>query len=74
MNKVTFDYSKLEGKIREVCKTQMRFAEMLGCSNNTMSSKINNGSDFTQNEIIKSAEILGLKKSDIPVYFFTEQV
>ena len=37
-----FDYSKLKGRIREVCGTYSVFAEKLGCSLNTLSSKLNN--------------------------------
>ena len=73
-NRKNFDYSKLKGRIREVFGSDMAFAKALGCSNNTMSAKTNNESDFTQSEIIKSVILLNLTYADIPQYFFTLQV
>ncbi len=69
-----FDYSKLRGRIREVCKTDSNFAALLGRSNNSLSAKLNHISDFTQSEIAKSVTILKLKNEDIPTYFFTRKV
>ncbi len=69
-----FDYNKLKGRIKEKCGTNSKFAELLGCSNNTMSAKINHLSEFTQGEIVKSINILELKREDIPSYFFTSTV
>lgn len=74
MNNPAFDYSKLKGRIKEKCGTCFNFAKSLGCSSNTLSAKINNASDFSQTEIIKSVDILGLKKEDISTYFFTPKV
>lgn len=74
MNNPAFDYSKLKGRIKEKCGTCFNFAKSLGCSSNTLSAKINNASDFSQIEIIKSVDILGLKKEDISTYFFTPKV
>ena len=74
MNNQAFDYSKLKGRIKEKCGTCFNFAKSLGCSSNTLSAKINNASDFSQTEIIKSVDILGLKKEDISTYFFTPKV
>lgn len=71
---MTFDYSKLKGKIKEKCGTCSNFAKSLGCSANTLSAKINNSSDFSQTEIIKSIDILKLKREDISIYFFTPKV
>lgn len=73
-NSIVFDYSKLRGKIKEKCGTCFNFANRLGCSNNTLSAKINNINDFTQKEIIKSVDILDLNREDIPTYFFTPEV
>lgn len=69
-----FDYSKLKGRIKEKCGTNSKFAELLGCSNTTMSAKINNISEFSQGEIVKSINILDLENKDIPCYFFTPKV
>lgn len=73
-NETAFNYSKLKGRIKEKCGTCFNFAKQLGCSNNTLSAKINNASDFSQTEIIKSVDILDLKVEDISTYFFTLKV
>jgi hypothetical protein len=71
---LTFDYSKLRGKIREKFGVQAGFAEAMGKSCATISGKLNNDVDFTQSEIIKAVNVLGLKGDDIPTYFFTPLV
>lgn len=65
-----FDYSKLKGRIREICGTNTVFAKELGCSLNTLSAKLNNKNEFTQSDIVKSADILNIGANEIPDYFF----
>lgn len=65
-----FDYSKLKGRIREICGTNTIFAKKLGCSLNTLSAKLNNKNEFTQSDIIKSIRILNIKVDEISEYFF----
>lgn len=74
MEKATFDYSKLRGKIREVFKTQEAFACALGISAASMSAKLNNAVMFTPNEMVLACVVLGLSVGDIPEYFFAQQV
>ena len=69
-----FDYSKLKGKIREVCGTNTVFAQKLGCSLNTLSLKLNNKYEFTQGDIIRSTKILNIAVDDIADYFFAQVV
>lgn len=69
-----FDYSKLKGRIREICGTNSEFAKKLGCSINTLSAKLNNKNEFTQGDIMKSADILYIESNEIPDYFFTVAV
>lgn len=68
-----FDYSKLRGKIREF-GTQEAFANAIGISTVTLSEKLNNKSQFTQNEINKTVDILKIEPEEIPIYFFTPKV
>ena len=68
---MSFSYDKLRGKIKEVCGTNSRFADLMSISDATLSAKLNHKSEFTQPEIFKAVEILCLKRSDIPLYFFT---
>lgn len=68
-----FDYSKLRGKIREVCGSEKNFATCLGISQQSVSSKLNNKSSWNADEIVKTFDLLGLKSSEIPEYFFAEK-
>lgn len=71
---MSFCYNKLRGKIREVCGTNRKFAEMMNLSSATISAKLNNKSEFSQPEIQKAVEVLSLEQSEIPIYFFTPEV
>lgn len=68
-----FDYSKLRGKIREF-GTQEAFANAIGISTVTLSERLNNKSQFTQNEINKTVDVLKIEPEEIPIYFFTPKV
>ena len=71
---MTFDYSKLKGKIREICGTQEKFAEALGRTDTTINNKLNNKSLFTQDEILNSVEVLRISPNEIAEYFFNQKV
>ena len=68
-----FDYSKLRGKIREF-GTQEAFANAIGISTVTLSERLNNKSQFTQNEINKTVDVLKIEPEEIPIYFFAPKV
>lgn len=71
---MAFDYSKLRGKIREIFKTQEKFANTMGLSTTSLSAKLNNKVEWKPSEIDKACELLKIDKEDIPVYFFTLEV
>lgn len=71
---MSFEYSKLRGKIREVFNTQEAFAEAMEMSTTSISAKLNNKVEWSQKEIDKAAESLNIPKAEIPVYFFTPKV
>lgn len=71
---MSYDYGKLRGKIKEVCGTQNDFSKKLGIGRVSLSQRLNNQSEFSQNEIFKSCEILNIDKEEIPVYFFNLKV
>lgn len=71
---MSFDYSKLRGKIKEIYGTQDKFAKALGIGRVSLSQRLNNVSEFSQLEISNSCDMLGLNKADIPIYFFSEKV
>ena len=70
---MAFDYSRLRGKIREVCKTEKAFAGLIGISAITLTSKFAGKSDFTQKQIFEAVKVLNLTDEDIPMYFFCKQ-
>lgn len=70
MNILAYNYRKLRGRIKEICGTQDKFAERIGVGRVTLSQRLNNQSEFSQDEIYKSCEVLSIKKEEIPAYFF----
>ncbi len=71
---MSYDYSKLKGRIVEKCGNQANFTSKMGISHTSMNKKLNNKVQFTQEDIEKAVEILGLEKKDISLYFFTLKV
>lgn len=71
---MSFDHSKLRGKIKEKYGTQDDFAAALGIGRVSLSQRLNNILDFTRREIDKSCELLEIPKEEIPIYFFVIKV
>lgn len=67
-----FDYSKLRGKIREVCGSEKEFATALEISDTTLSSIFNNKSEFRQSQIQHACTLLQIPAEEIEQYFFCE--
>ncbi len=74
MPKIQFDYSKLKGRITEKCGTQKAFAELLGITEGTLTSKLLGYTYFTQDEIFRTLEILDIESNKVTLYFFTVRV
>lgn len=74
MGKVTFDYSKLRGRIVEKCGSQKEYAKALGISESSMTSKLRGKTYFSQKEIEMSKHILDIEPGKVSSYFFTERV
>lgn len=70
MEKVVFNYSKLKGRIVEKLGSQKAFADLLGISEGTLTSKLRGYTYFTQSEIRQSIGILGIDPQDVSLYFF----
>lgn len=71
---MSYDYNKLRGKIREVFGTQEEFAKAMNMSNTTLSFRLNNQREWTQQEITKALEVLGVDTKEMAIYFFTIEV
>ena len=71
MKKILFNYSKLRGRITEVCGSQKAFAKALNISDSTLTSKMKNYTYFTQKEILQAIEILRIPNEEVNLYFFT---
>lgn len=71
---MAYDYSKLNGRIVEVCGTQAAFAERMNLSERSVSLKLNNKVPWKQPEMQKAARVLGFPKVEIQTYFFTMKV
>ena len=69
-----FDYSKLLGRIKEFGFTQDKMALEIGVSVSTLSFKLNNKAFFSQKEIRKICDLLGIEIAEIGIYFFTLKV
>lgn len=67
---MAFDYSKLKGRIVEICGTRAVFANRMRKSERTISLKLGGKIPWRQNEIMDAVKILGLDISDIQEYFF----
>ncbi len=68
-----YDYSKLMGKIKEKYKTQAAFAKELGMGESTLNLKLNNKTEWSQNEIIASMSLLGVSNKFLNDYFFSHR-
>lgn len=71
---MSYDYSKLLGRITEKFGTQLNFALAMGLSERSVSLKLNRHVPWKDTEIVKATEVLGIPAKDIPKYFFAEKV
>lgn len=71
---MAFEYSELVKLIKYKFGTQDMFAKALGIGRVSLSQRLNNKLEFTQEEILRSAELLEIPKEKIPNYFFDVKV
>lgn len=69
-----FDYSKLKGRIVEICGNQRNFAKAINRSEWYVSRIMNDASYLDQVEIDTWAKALKIDDSDIASYFFTRKI
>lgn len=68
---MSFDYSKLRGRIIEKFGSQQKFAAKLGLSERSLSLKMMNKTAWKQTEIKLCCELLDIPVKEIHLYFFT---
>lgn len=73
---MNLDFDKLRGRIREKLKNEANFANKIGISQASLSSKFNNRSDFTASEISRACDedVLDIPVEKIGQYFFTKKL
>ena len=74
MNRISFDFSKLRGKIKEKYNTQNNFSNAIGIGRTTLSEKLNSKSCFTNKEIVLICKSLDIPFQEINLYFFNIEV
>lgn len=71
---MSYNYSKLKGRIVEKFGSQQKFAEALGLSERTLSLKMTNKVFWKQSEITEATRLLDIEEVLISDYFFTQNV
>ena len=71
--KVEFDFSLLEGKIKQYYDTQENFAKQVPMSRSALNNKLNNKSDFSPRNIRRFVELLHISDDEIGTVFFKEK-
>ena len=66
-----YNYNKLRGKIREVCGKEGEFADLIGISKVSLSNKLRNKVEWTQDEIYAAVGVLKIDADSVYTYFFT---
>jgi transcriptional regulator with XRE-family HTH domain len=71
---MVFEYSELVKLIRYKYGTQEKFAKALSIGRVSLSKRLNNKLQFSQEEILSAAKLLNISEKEIPRYFFKEKV
>lgn len=69
-----WNYQKLLGRIKEMCGTQESFAEQIGIGRSSLSQRLNNRLEFSQDEIFRACDVLSIPLDEMQAYFFTPVV
>lgn len=68
---LNYKYDRLRGRIVEKYGSQEEFAKVIGISSTSMSKKMKGKTGFSQKDIVKWSELLGISKPEYSEYFFT---
>ena len=69
-----YDYSELLGDIKRTFGAQAAFAKAMGMSESTLSLKLNNKAEWSQEEMLLATTLLNTGISKVRPYFFTRLV
>lgn len=69
---MSFNHSKLLGKMRECGYTQEKLAEAIQMNKGTLNAKLKNKSHFTSDEMDSISKMLNIPSAEIGAYFFTK--
>lgn len=72
--RIKFDYSLLKQKMIENRYNITTLSRYLSIGRITLGYKLNSDTYFTQNQICKICDLLGIEYREIPNYFFREPV
>lgn len=70
--KVTFNYSKLIGRMAEKGETRESISNKIGISSMALRNKLTGKTQFKQDEMAKLIEVLDIDPERIAFYFFAE--
>lgn len=68
------DYNKLVGRIIEKYGSRTAFSDAIGLTQEALSRRLNNGSNFRTEEYIKACELLDIPPKEMHLYFFTPKL
>lgn len=71
---MSYNYSKLRGKIIEKFGTLGQFSKAMEWSDRTNGLKLNGKVEWKQNEIVTAINLLDIEPEDIDIYFFDLRV
>lgn len=72
--KYIFDYSALEGKIKQFYDTQDNFAKAIPMARSSLNQKLNGNADFTSINIYRICDLLNIPLENVDKYFFKRKV
>lgn len=67
---MNFDYTELTNAIYRTCGTQKAFAEAMNMTQAKLSSRLNNRTAWTQDEIKRAVQVLAIEPAAITAHFF----
>lgn len=70
--KYQYNYNRLKGRIRERYHTQEKFADALGIGRVSLSQRLSNKLEFTQDEIYRACCLLEIDIAEAWDYFFSD--